>query len=174
MQGACFELTTLPRTISGTALDGAVFELIRRARNGGAAVLCAFDLIELEGEDLRRAPIEHRKHKPAQSHATSGPSWSMSTTTATARSCLNTPANSAARVSCQSGLVRRIALDVLHWVKVKNPKAPAVKREAEEDWGRLKPLRLPDCGPAESRLGNVRKRSPRYRKPNRHRGRAAD
>src|SRR5262249_39333661 len=24
-----------------------------------------------------------------------------------------------------------------HWVKVKNPKALAVKREAEEDWGRL-------------------------------------
>jgi len=23
-----------------------------------------------------------------------------------------------------------------HWVKVKNPKAPAVKREAEADWGR--------------------------------------
>jgi hypothetical protein len=23
-----------------------------------------------------------------------------------------------------------------HWVKVKNPKAPAVTREAEEDWGR--------------------------------------
>jgi bifunctional non-homologous end joining protein LigD len=23
-----------------------------------------------------------------------------------------------------------------HWVKVKNPNAPAVKREAEEDWGR--------------------------------------
>jgi hypothetical protein len=22
------------------------------------------------------------------------------------------------------------------WLKVKNPKAPAVKREAEEDWGR--------------------------------------
>jgi bifunctional non-homologous end joining protein LigD len=41
----------------------AVFELIRRARNGGAAVLCAFDLIELDGEDLRREPIEDRKHK---------------------------------------------------------------------------------------------------------------
>ena len=24
---------------------------------------------------------------------------------------------------------------VRHWVKVKNPKAPAVRREAEEDWG---------------------------------------
>jgi hypothetical protein len=23
-----------------------------------------------------------------------------------------------------------------HWVKSKNPAAPAVKREAEEDWGR--------------------------------------
>ena len=23
-----------------------------------------------------------------------------------------------------------------HWVTVKNPNAPAVKREAEEDWGR--------------------------------------
>ena len=23
-----------------------------------------------------------------------------------------------------------------HWVKVKNPQAPAVTREAEEDWGR--------------------------------------
>jgi len=23
-----------------------------------------------------------------------------------------------------------------HWVKVKNPKAPAVTREAEEDWGK--------------------------------------
>ncbi len=23
-----------------------------------------------------------------------------------------------------------------HWVKLKNPNAPAVKREAEEDWGR--------------------------------------
>jgi bifunctional non-homologous end joining protein LigD len=23
-----------------------------------------------------------------------------------------------------------------HWVKIKNPNGPAVKREAEEDWGR--------------------------------------
>jgi bifunctional non-homologous end joining protein LigD len=25
-----------------------------------------------------------------------------------------------------------------HWIKTKNPNAPAVKREAEEDWGRWK------------------------------------
>jgi bifunctional non-homologous end joining protein LigD len=44
----------------------AVFELIRRKRNGGDAVLIAFDLIELEGEDLRRRPIEDRKRKLAK------------------------------------------------------------------------------------------------------------
>jgi bifunctional non-homologous end joining protein LigD len=44
--------------------DGlAVFELIRRARHGEKAVLCAFDLIELDGQDLRRMPIEQRKAK---------------------------------------------------------------------------------------------------------------
>jgi ATP-dependent DNA ligase len=32
-------------------------------RHGGAAVLCAFDLIELDGEDLRRSSIEYRKRK---------------------------------------------------------------------------------------------------------------
>jgi len=29
---------------------------------GHTAVLCAFDLIEIDGKDLRRAPIEERKH----------------------------------------------------------------------------------------------------------------
>jgi hypothetical protein len=38
-----------------------VFDLIRHKSRGGDAVLIAFDLIELEGEDLRHAPIEHRK-----------------------------------------------------------------------------------------------------------------
>jgi ATP-dependent DNA ligase len=42
------------------------FDLIRRKRHGGDAVLIAFDLIELDGEDLRRSPIEHRKRKLAK------------------------------------------------------------------------------------------------------------
>jgi bifunctional non-homologous end joining protein LigD len=36
----------------------AVLDLIRHQRHGKDAVLIAFDLIELEGEDLRRTPIE--------------------------------------------------------------------------------------------------------------------
>ena len=39
----------------------AVFDLIRRRRHEHAAVLCAFDVIELDGEDLHRTPIEQRK-----------------------------------------------------------------------------------------------------------------
>ena len=38
----------------------AVFELIRRHGTIGSAVLCAFDLLELDGRDLRRDPIEKR------------------------------------------------------------------------------------------------------------------
>jgi bifunctional non-homologous end joining protein LigD len=47
--------------------DGlAVFDLIRRMRHSDKAVLCAFDLVELDGEDLRRSAIEHCKSKLAK------------------------------------------------------------------------------------------------------------
>jgi bifunctional non-homologous end joining protein LigD len=39
----------------------AVFELIRRHEAGERAALSAFDLLELDGKDLRRKPIETRK-----------------------------------------------------------------------------------------------------------------
>jgi bifunctional non-homologous end joining protein LigD len=39
----------------------AVFELIRRHGALASAVHCAFDLLELDGRDLRREPIERRK-----------------------------------------------------------------------------------------------------------------
>jgi ATP-dependent DNA ligase len=42
--------------------DGlSVFELLRYRRHDHAAVLCAFDLIELDGNDLRRTTVEQRK-----------------------------------------------------------------------------------------------------------------
>jgi bifunctional non-homologous end joining protein LigD len=44
----------------------AVFDLIRQKRHGDDAVLIAFDLIALDGEDLRRWPIEDRKRKLAK------------------------------------------------------------------------------------------------------------
>jgi bifunctional non-homologous end joining protein LigD len=44
----------------------AVFDLIRHQRHGADAVLLAFDLLELDGEDLRRIPIEQRKRQLAK------------------------------------------------------------------------------------------------------------
>jgi bifunctional non-homologous end joining protein LigD len=39
----------------------AVFDLLRRRWHGDDVILCAFDLLELDGEDLRRQPLEARK-----------------------------------------------------------------------------------------------------------------
>ena len=44
----------------------SVFDLLRYRQHDRAAVLCAFDLIELDGEDLRRSPLEHRKRALAK------------------------------------------------------------------------------------------------------------
>src|SRR5437588_11065289 len=44
----------------------AVFALIRRHGALASAVHCAFDLLELDGEDLRRQPIEERKRMLAK------------------------------------------------------------------------------------------------------------
>jgi bifunctional non-homologous end joining protein LigD len=39
----------------------SVFDLLRYRQHDHAAVLCAFDLIELNGNDLRLTPVEERK-----------------------------------------------------------------------------------------------------------------
>ena len=44
----------------------AVFDLIRYRRQDHSVVLCAFDLLELDGQDLRRAPIQERKRALAK------------------------------------------------------------------------------------------------------------
>ena len=42
--------------------DGlSVFDMLRYRQFDHAAVLCAFDLIELDGDDLRWQPLEQRK-----------------------------------------------------------------------------------------------------------------
>jgi bifunctional non-homologous end joining protein LigD len=119
--------------------DGlAVFELIRRQRHGGAAVLCAFDLIELEGEDLRRAPIEHRKQKLSRLVRTPHPGIVLNEHYDGDAEIVF---EHACKLGCEGIVSKRLGSSYRsgrspHWVKVKNPKAPAVRREAEEDWAR--------------------------------------
>jgi ATP-dependent DNA ligase len=116
----------------------AVFELIRRQRHGGAAVLCAFDLIELDGEDLRRSPIEQRKHKLARLVRGSHPGIVLNEHYEGDGDIVF---QHACKLGCEGIVSKRLGSLYRsgrspHWLKVKNPAAPAVKREAEEDWMR--------------------------------------
>ena len=119
--------------------DGiASFDRIRYQRHDASVFLYAFDLIELDGDDLRRDPLAvARRHWPACLRARRRACASTSTSTSTTgRSSSSTPASWGSRASCRSGRSRpyrsRCSPD---WIKSKNPTAPAVKREAEEDWG---------------------------------------
>jgi len=114
----------------------AVFELVRRHRTSGAAVHCAFNLIEMDGEDMRRHPIEVRKRtlqsllRGAHSSIVLNRHFDGDGAMVYREAC---------RFGCEGIVSKRLGSPYrsgrsAHWLKVKNPKAPAVMREAEEDW----------------------------------------
>jgi len=116
----------------------AVFDLIRRHGAGERAVLSAFELLELDGKDLRRRPIETRKAVLAK--LLNGSHLSL---------VLNEHYEEdgeivfreACKLGCEGIVSKRLGSVYRRgrsplWLKVKNPAAPAVKCEAEEDWGR--------------------------------------
>jgi bifunctional non-homologous end joining protein LigD len=116
----------------------AVFDLIRHKRHGADAVLLAFDLIELDGEDLRRMPIEQRKRKMAKLVRGPFPGIVLNEVFEGDGDVLFAHA---CRLGCEGIVSKRLGSNYrsgrsASWLKVKNPAAPAVKREAEEDWGR--------------------------------------
>ena len=116
----------------------AVFELIRRHGAFANAVLCAFDLLELDGRDLRREPIENRKAFLAKLLKGSHLSLVLNDVYEEDGAIVF---REACRLGCEGivskklGSIYRRGRSPL-WLKVKNPNAPAVKREAEADWGR--------------------------------------
>ena len=58
------------------ACDGrglSVFDMIRWRQHDNAVTLCAFDLLELDGEDLRREPIRGSESDPKGAAAPSSP-----------------------------------------------------------------------------------------------------
>jgi len=96
-----------------------------------------FDLLELDGRDLRREPIERRKALLAKllkgAHLTPVLNEHFYEDGAAVY-------RAACQVGCEGIVSKRLGSPYRsgrskHWVKVKNPKAPAVKREAEENWG---------------------------------------
>ena len=117
---------------------GSFFVLLIRCHGAlASAVLCAFDLLEFDGRNLRREPIEERKRLLAQ--LLKGSHLSIVLNEHYEEHC-----EIVFREACKfgsGGIVSKLLGSIYrwgrspYWVKVKNPYAPAVKREVEENWG---------------------------------------
>jgi bifunctional non-homologous end joining protein LigD len=118
------------------ANDLAVFDLIRGHWPSAPAFLCAFDLLELDGEDLRREPIETRK-STLKSLLRGKHAGIVFNAHFIADGAI--VYRQACALGCEGIVSKRIGSPYRSgradcWIKVKNPAAPAVTREAEEDW----------------------------------------
>jgi ATP-dependent DNA ligase len=116
----------------------AVFDLIRSWPTNLSAVLCAFDLLELDGQDLRRLPIEIRKAGLVQMLRSPHPGIVLNEHYVGHGDIVY---RQACKLGCEGIVSKRLGSTYRsgrsrHWIKIKNPAAAAVRREAEEDWGR--------------------------------------
>jgi len=116
----------------------ASFNLIRYRRHDDSTFLYAFDLIELNGDDLRRDPLEVRKATLASIVAKAGRGIRFN-------EHIEGDGPTVFAHACKLGLEGIVSKrkDSAYrsgrspdWLKMKNSDAPAVKREAEEDWSK--------------------------------------
>jgi ATP-dependent DNA ligase len=97
-----------------------------------SAVLCAFDLFELDGRDCAASRSRTARHCSPSSSRANKRFYEEDGEIVFREAC---------KLGCEGIVSKRLGSMYRrgrspHWVKVKNPNAPAVKREAEEDWGR--------------------------------------
>jgi bifunctional non-homologous end joining protein LigD len=114
------------------------FDRIRYRRRDASVFLYAFDLIELNGNDVQRDPLEVRKAALASvlAKATSGLRLNEH---------IEADGPTVFAHACKMGLEGIVSKrkDSTYrsgrspdWLKSKNPMCEAVRREAEEDWGK--------------------------------------
>jgi ATP-dependent DNA ligase len=113
------------------------FDRLRYRRADGAVFLFAFDLLELNGQDLRREPLEVRKATLASVLRKASPGVQLN------EHLEHEDGETVFRHACKLGLEGIVSKRKgspyrsgrsPDWLKMKNPAAPAVKREAEEEW----------------------------------------
>jgi bifunctional non-homologous end joining protein LigD len=114
------------------------FDRIRYRRHDASVLLYAFDLIELSGDDLRREPLAVRKATLKSVLAKAGPGLRLN-------EYIEADGPTVFAHACKMGLEGIVSKHRTStyrsgrspdWLKCKNPACEAVKREAEEDWGR--------------------------------------
>ena len=127
---------TIDGELIASNADGlADFELLRYRRRDAAVTLVAFDLLQLDGRDLRD---EARKAELAP----------LLTGCQPLALALNRVYDDpgpvvyehACKLGCEGIVSKRRGSRYArgrssNWIKVKNPDAPAVRREREEHWG---------------------------------------
>ena len=111
----------------------AVFDKLRQRRNEWSVFLVAFDLLELNGRDLRREPIEIRKAGLARLLRNAEPGLQLS-------EHIEHEAAIVFEHACKLGLEGIVSKRrgsryqsgrSSLWLKIKNPEAPAVRRLVE-------------------------------------------
>jgi ATP-dependent DNA ligase len=116
----------------------ASFDLIRHHRHNDRAFLYAFDLIELNGDDMRRDPLEVRKATLRSMLAKAGLGLRFN-------EHLEGDGPTVFAHACKMGLEGIVSKrkDSRYrsgrspdWLKMKNPACAAVTRDAEENWTR--------------------------------------
>jgi len=114
------------------------FDRLRYRRQDGHVFLYAFDLIELNGDDLRREPIDRRRVSLIRLLAKASAGLQVN-------NHIVEPGDVVFRHACQlgfEGIVSKRKGSPYRsgrspdWLKMKNPACAAVKREEEEDWGK--------------------------------------
>jgi bifunctional non-homologous end joining protein LigD len=112
------------------------FDRIRYRRHDASVFLYAFDLIELNGDDLRRDPLEVRK-------ATLGSLLVKAATGLRLNEHIVADGPTVFAHACKMGLEGIVSKRKTStyrsgrspdWLKSKNPACEAVRREEEEDW----------------------------------------
>jgi bifunctional non-homologous end joining protein LigD len=116
----------------------ASFDLVRHHRANDRVFLYAFDLIELNGDDLRRDPLQVRKATLASILAKARPGIRLN-------EHIEGDGPTVFAHACKMGLEGIVSKRKdspyrsgrsPEWLKMKNPACEAVTREKEEDWGR--------------------------------------
>jgi bifunctional non-homologous end joining protein LigD len=114
------------------------FDRIRYRRHDASVFLYAFDLIELDGQDLRPEPLDVRKATLASVLAKAAPGLRLNVH-------IEDDGPTVFAHACKMGLEGIVSKrkDSTYrsgrspdWLKSKNPACEAVRREAEEQWGR--------------------------------------
>jgi bifunctional non-homologous end joining protein LigD len=113
------------------------FDALRSHRHDHEVTLIAFDLIELQGDDLRNQKLIDRKNRLAKVLACGGTAIQFN-------EHIDYDGPAVFEHACRLGLEGIVSkrLDSPYrsgpskvWLKSKNPQCEAVRRESEEDWG---------------------------------------